>query len=310
MGELFEADVEAALQDRQVVTRRLARAHETVIRHQHRSGEVGLQVTLEQSARGLVGEVAACRERANGLALFQQADLQGQLEIPARGQQHFGQLQLAGVEIEPAQAVGHDVARQDANRHLVTLPQSLGKALPQVLARQADFVGKLLCRLVEIGEMVAPAFDLAPRELFAGRRPIAGCLAGRVEQPGECHCRLRRGREPFDDVLPVDGKIGETRVGEAAAHAVDTPDRLVLRQGAGVEIEFVDEAEDRSRGQRPPVAFDEVEVAGRYAEPLGHGSLGQPFALAQAAQGRAGKDGGLAHSFVNILTVLQRYCHD
>jgi hypothetical protein len=50
-------------------------------------------------------------------------------------------LHLPGVEIEPADRAGHDLAWQQAHCELMALAQALGQRDPQIAARQSHFVG-------------------------------------------------------------------------------------------------------------------------------------------------------------------------
>ena len=67
------------------------------------------------------------------------------------------------MQVEPAQAAGQDVARQDPYGQLVAFAQAFGQGDPDVPARQAHLVRQFLGGVVQIGEMVAPALDFAAR---------------------------------------------------------------------------------------------------------------------------------------------------
>ena len=66
---------------------------------------------FEQRPGRLVLEPRAARDRFDDVGEFELRDLQRQLEIARRHAEHFGQLDLPGMQVEPAQAAGQDVAR-------------------------------------------------------------------------------------------------------------------------------------------------------------------------------------------------------
>src|SRR3546814_17282044 len=104
------------------------------------------------------------------------------LESARGGAEQLVQHQLPCVPVEPAQPVGHDVRRQDANAELVARAQPLRNRAVQVAAREPQLVGKFLGAPIQNGEMVAPLHDraadrgglrrIAPRFRTALRRPI------------------------------------------------------------------------------------------------------------------------------------------
>ena len=84
-------------------------------------------------------------------------------KAPVTGRrQHLGQLQLPRMKIEAADTVWQDVRRQHPDRQLMAFAQTLGQCDGNIAARQAHLVGQRLRGVVESGEVVAPAFDLAP----------------------------------------------------------------------------------------------------------------------------------------------------
>ena len=121
------------------------------------------------------------------------------------------------MQVEPAQAAGQDLARQDAYGQLVAFAQPLGQGDADVPARQAHLVRQLLGLVVEIGEMVAPALDLGAR---GGQRIVSAAGRSRiVVKPRECGGDLRGRGEKFLQLVAVDPQIGKPLVGETADEA-------------------------------------------------------------------------------------------
>ena len=83
------------------------------------------------------------------------------LDVYKRQAQQFVQHQLPRMPVEPAQPVGHDIGRQDADAELVTCAQPLRNRAIKVAARKAQFIRQFLGAGVEVGEMVAPFLDLS-----------------------------------------------------------------------------------------------------------------------------------------------------
>ena len=203
---------------------------------------------------------------------------------------------------------GHHLGRQDAHLKLVPFAQAFGERGADLSAAEAQLVGEILGRVVEVGEVVLPALDRAARGGggILGNDPLAPAAPGIVE-PRESGSDLRCGGEEFLHLLAVDPEVGETLVGHAAHETVEPANDIVLAQGARVEVEALDHLHQHAGGQRALVPFDEVEVGGRDAEQARHRGLGQALALAQPAQRGSGEEIGVCHVvFVNFLTNLHK----
>jgi len=208
---------------------------------------------------------------------FDLAELEGSLETACGRVQQFGQLQLPGVKIEPAQPVGHHVERQDADGELVLHAQPLGDRPIEIARTDAQLVGQRLGTRIEIGEVIAPALDLATNRSDRARtlRLPAAALAPSIEQAGE---GLGRGRGIVDPGLQlgaVDRDIREQRIGQAPPHRRRAAARLLLAERANVEVEQFGEPQNQPCRQRTPIAFDQREIAVRDAEHFSHYLLGQ-----------------------------------
>ena len=122
MGQLFKPDIEAPLQQGQVIACRFAGPHEPAVRHQQCGGEVSGKVAAEQAPGGPVSKLCTIGERSNRRALLQHRKLQRDLKIARALVEQFRELELAGMKIEPPQRIGHDIIGQNSKRKLVLLP--------------------------------------------------------------------------------------------------------------------------------------------------------------------------------------------
>ena len=198
------------------------------------------------------------------------------------------------MQVEPAQAVGHDLSRQNANGELVPFAQAFGEGDADVSPRKPHLVGQFLRRHVEVREMVAPPLDLAP----GSRHRVIGLDvggAGTVIQPCESRRGLRGSSQQFLHFIAIDAEVRESLVCKTCSQPVDPADRLVFAQRTRIEIELFDQAHHNARADRPLVTFDQIEIAGGDIEPGSGGGLRQPFTLAKPTNGGTGKQGLLCH---------------
>lgn len=146
--------------------------------------------------------------------------------------------------------------------------------------------------------MVAPVFDFAAdggRGVVRGRTRRRRAAAAAVEGAGEGFRAARRGGEPFLHLAPVDLQIGEKRVAEPPADRLRAAAGLGQAQRAGVEVEAFGEADEERGGDGTLVALDQVEVAGRHRQRLGHRRLGQSRPAAQTAHRVSGHQLAFGH---------------
>ena len=149
--------------------------------------------------------------------------------------------------------------------------------------------------MIEIGEMIAPAFDLAAG-LFQRCCPHVAGPRPAIEKPNECSGGLWRRTKKFGDFVAVDGEVRKSFIGQSAGEAVDPADGLVFAQGPRVEIESVDHLDHHARGKRAAVALQQIEIARRYRQACCHRSLRQPLTLSQTAKDGTGEDSTSAHA--------------
>ena len=81
MRQLFKPDVEAALQNRQIISGRLAGPHEPAIRHQQRRREVPRQMAPEQPPGCTIGELGTVGDGGNRFTMFEQRQLNRDMEV-------------------------------------------------------------------------------------------------------------------------------------------------------------------------------------------------------------------------------------
>ena len=297
MRDLLEAGDEPALEQLDVIAGRLAGAQEAVIGHHHRGGEIGGEMTAEQLLRDAIGEAGAGGDRIDLVARLDHAELERRLEGARGAVEHFGQLELAGVEVEPAQAVGHHLDREDPEHELVPDPQPLDDRAVEIAGAEPQFIGQRFGLGIEIGKMVAPALGLAPDQLdrIDRRRDRLAAALQPIEGAGEGLDAARRAGQPFLDFATLEVEIGEQRIGQPAAQAVDAAGRRIGDQLARIELQPLGEAQHQRRGQRALVALDQVEIARRNFEQFGQRRLGHRPRPPRPADAMSGEDFALGH---------------
>jgi hypothetical protein len=90
-------------------------------------------------------------------------------------------------------------------------------------------------------------------------------------------------RHEVGDLAPRQRVLLEHRVAERLGQVRDEPGVLAGGERLEIEVEVLREAQQQLRGERPPIVLDQVQVARRDAEPLGHRRLRQVEPGAQGA---------------------------
>lgn len=160
--------------------------------------------------------------------------------------------------------------------------------------------------MIQIGEMVLPAFDCAARcasSIFGGNTIAAGPTLAGVIKPRKSSCDLRGCGKELLHFLPINSQIGKAFVRHAPCHPVQPANCIVLPQGPWIKFKLFDDLDQYPRRERTLIAFDEVKVGGRNAEHASHHGLGEAFSFAKAAERGTCKDSGVSHvAFVNMFT--------
>ncbi len=175
--------------------------------------------------------------------------------------------------------------------------QPLGHRAVEVACPHPQFVGEALGGGVEVGEMVAPALDLAADRGggVGGRVGGGGAGADPVIGAREGLGTARRARQPFLDLHSIDLEIGEHRIGQPPPDRLGAAAGFACGERARIEIERLGQPQQHGGGQGALIALDEVEIGGRDMEHLGHRRLRQSRAPAEAADGMTGEELGIDH---------------
>ena len=126
-SDLAHIGGETAGKHLRLVSGRLARAQEPAIRHDQRARVIGAQVAGEGIAPLAVIERRAIGDVRDQLALLEFGHLLGHLDIARRGGEHFGQLDLPRMQVEPPVRLGQHGAREISDREIVPLAQVIGQ---------------------------------------------------------------------------------------------------------------------------------------------------------------------------------------
>ena len=124
MGKLLETHRKTTLEYGKIVTFRFAVSQEAALGHEQGGCEIAFEMAFEECPGGLVLELSPLCHGHDLVAFFELRDLKGELEIARGRSKHFRKLDLAGMQIEPAEAVGQNLLRQYSHRKLVALAQT------------------------------------------------------------------------------------------------------------------------------------------------------------------------------------------
>ena len=148
--------------------------------------------------------------------------------------------------------------------------------------------------------MVAPPLDLAPDgQRRIGRGRSVRRVPARPRQSVECARKrlraTRRRRQPFFQLGAVYLQVSEQRIGQPPPHRRRAAAGRIAGQGARIEVERLDQPHQQRRRYRPLVALDQVQIAGRDVQHLGHRRLRQAILPPQPPHGMARDHLGSAH---------------
>ena len=205
--------------------------------------------------------------------------------------------------VQPPDGALRQQGRVAGDGDAVGVAQVAHEVVVQAVAPEAGMLGQRLGRAVEGGEVVAVALHPVAHLLVDGvgsarRRAVAarrGPLALRAEGAVEGEEALGHQRRRLDRRVrlgEVDGAAAEDRVRRRLPQVVDETQRLAVLERRDRDAEVLGHAVQDRAGQRPLVAFDLAQVAGRQADGAGQRGLADPPLRAQAAQPLAGVELG------------------
>ena len=171
---------------------------------------------------GPFGEGCSGDKRVNLRLCLQIAKLQRSGKGAAGGVEQLGQLQLPCVQVEAAEPVWHYIKRQNAYGKLMLYAEPFSNRAIKVRIGEPQFVRQGFCLRVQIGKMVAPAFNFASRRcngfrlnLCAARccaSPAVGTARKTVKRPRKRLGRIRACGNPFFDLRPINGEVSKHRI--------------------------------------------------------------------------------------------------
>ena len=222
------------------------------------------------------------------------------MEAAALARQHFGQQQAAGRRIVAAQRPGQ---RADGDGQAVPAPQPLGNGVVHLGRPHGQLGAQRLGGVFQRREMVGVVVEDVAR--FLGRqqdappgrqRDAAGILARHPPGPVQRQHRARGRRAAADQGADfgLRHRLGaQQRVGEHLAQLRLQLALLGAGQGGQVDLQGLGELDQQAGGDAALVVLDQVQVAGRDAQPRRQRLLGEAAVLAQAPQ-RCGRSAGRA----------------
>ena len=279
----------ARREDADVIGKALGRLEEAPVGHHHGGGSVVGEVDAQEPARHRVRRVGARHHRIDLRRHFEKRQLVRGGEHPPGAVDHFADMELAPVAVEPAQRVRHDVDRQDPELDLVPLAQALAESRQEIRPERAHLAGHRLGAGVEIGKMVAAILHPVahPIDRVRRRRVVAlrhACLhqflaparlaVGVVEPPDRLDDGGGRAGH-VRELVARHAEIAEERVGQDLGQGDDGLLVALGTERAQVDVVGFSQAQEDLRGDRALAALEKVEVARADPEILGHARLRQ-----------------------------------
>ena len=304
MADLLEAGIEALRQHMHVVAQCFRRAEERRIGHHHGSREIIRKRNPIKPPRRVVERAGAVDDGVDRAAAFGKADLERKLEGAAGAVDQFGDQKLPAMPVEAPQRLAHHVDRHDAGDDRMFFTQPRGKRCEQLFRGTAELVAQAFRRRLQFGKIVAVGLDQVAHPLdrigLEARALVAvghlrrhhGLAAARLGIGGvEPLQRMRHAGAELGEVAQLllrQVDLAEQRIGE---NLVQFGEEAVLvggREIAQVEVIGFRQAQQQLRRHRALIALDQVDVAWRDLQPLGHLGLRQPQLLPDAPE--AGPD--------------------
>ena len=269
---------------------------ERLIGHHHGGSEIIRQRDAIEPARRVVERAGAVDDGVDAGAAFGEADLQRKLEGAPGAVDQFGDQKLPAMAVEPPQRLAHHVDRHDAGDDRMLFAQAGGERGEQFLGGGVELVAQVFRGLFELRKIVAVGLDqvahaldrvgLEPRALVAvghlrrhQRFAAAGLGIGGVQPlQGMRHTGAQFGEVAQLLLRQVD--LAEQRIGEDLVQLGEEPVLVGGGEIAQIEVVGLGQPQQYLRRHRALVALDQVDIARRNPQPLGHLGLRQPELLA------------------------------
>ncbi len=267
MARLFVGDAEAGGDGVDIVANFLGGGEGGVVGHEDGAGDVVEQADA-QELRGVAGGGGGFGDEGfDGVAAFEEGDLERHLEAAAFAGEGFREAEQAGFGVVVAQRAGEGL---DGDDQAVLLAEAFGEGVVGADDGAVEGGGDGFGSVFEGGEVVGVVVeevadflvgehDFAARGEGDARRILAGAGPGAVE--GEDGAGgVGGGGGEFLDFGFGDGVRAEEGVGEDFAERDFELAFLVAGEGGEVDVQDVGEFEQEGGGDAALVVFDEVEV--------------------------------------------------
>ncbi len=301
MRHLLEADAESPPDHVDVVALLLRGLQKRVVRHEHRRSEVvGERGSSERSR--IVGR----QKRARGQTIenrtkAEEPDLTGELHLARPRREQLRDREHLSIGVESTKRRLPLMRSGDAHLHAVRLLQVPNESRVDVVAFELGVAPEILGGLLELGKVVHVLLNQIahflrrnvrqiearlPLALEETRRERLGrfsrLVVGPIEREERARDRgaARRELANFrrEHLLPLEQRIAERL--EESGHDTAV---FVFCERRELDPEELRRPDEQRSGKRAVVVFDQIEVRGRDAEPLGEIGLAQTLAPAKAA---------------------------
>lgn len=202
----------------------------------------------------------------------------------------LGELELAGVEIEPAERIGEDIGGHDPDLDAVAAAQPLDDGGIEIGGGQAEFVGEAFGGGVEGGEVIAMGLEEGEH---IGEGAGGGAGDGGGGFMGEAEDGLGDGGLADGEIAQLgagDIDADEARICEDTHKLVGEAAGFAFCQTLEIEIIGAGELEEEGGGERALITLDEIEIGDGDAEIGGHAGLGEAEGGTERADAGAGEE--------------------
>ena len=284
MAHLLEARLESVGEPVEIVPGLPRRPRERRVGHEHGPGDVSREHESQKCLRGIRGSLGPRHPARDRVVRLDQRELGAQLKVAGGRRQPFGEGEHATVGIEATHRRRVGVTHHDA-----VSEQPLHE--PRVSLVRLEVGRDGLGRRLQLGKVVVVALDerrhlvrrrtqLGHRQLLVDHLPehqhlIAHVAVGPIQLDHRPTDAGQPRHQLFDLVVRRVVRLEEV-VAEHLHEVAGQASVFVGRERGQVDLIGLQDLDQHGGGERPLVTLDEVEVAGRDPELLGHASLGEP----------------------------------